>query len=129
MKRTKEKKLTDVTEALGLRVAVVVLEALVLFGAVVPGELEETFVVGSEAAFGHALGSGVAEEVQVEAGGLLLEGTEKCHAHSLLVELEGLLGVLNTDHGVVLFKGVSVRTFKFNGNYKSIGSLSTEPSR
>jgi hypothetical protein len=116
-----------VTEALGLRVAVVVLEALVLLGAVVPGELEETFVVGGEAAFGHALGAGVAEEVQVEAGGLLLDRAEKGHTHSLLVELEGLLGILDTDHGVVLFKGVSARTFVLLISYISLGSLSIEP--
>lgn len=70
------KKHTDVAESLRLVVAVVVLEALVLLGAVVPRQLEQALALGREAVGRHALVAWVAQEVQVEAGGLLLDLAE-----------------------------------------------------
>lgn len=97
-----EQQLTNVTESLRLVVAVVVLEALVLFGAIVPRQLQETLALGREAVFGNALLAGVAQKVEVEAGRLLLHLAEQRHAQRLLVELETLFCVLDADHGVVL---------------------------
>lgn len=89
-------------EALGLRVAVVILEVLVLLGTVVPREFEQALIVARELVLGEAPLARVAQEVQVELGGGLLDGAEQLHAEHLLVELERLLGVLDPDHRVVL---------------------------
>lgn len=90
------------SEPLGLRIAVVVLEVLVLLRAVIPRELQQALVVSREAVLGHALVAGVPQEVQVELGGRLLAGAEQRHAQHVLVELERLLDVLDPDHRVVL---------------------------
>lgn len=98
--------LTDVAEALRFAVAVVVRESLVLFSAIVPGQFKEAFTIAGLAFLGDALGSGIAKEVEVESCVGRLVGSEEGHAQDLLVKLEGLLRILDTDHGVVL-EGVS----------------------
>lgn len=71
--------LTDVTKALGLRVSVVVDLALLLFSAVVPGQLQHTLP------FRHGVlsillntwvRSGVSQEVEVESSVLVLNGPQ-----------------------------------------------------
>lgn len=89
-------------EALRFAVTVVVRESLVLFGAVVPGQFKETFTIAGLAFLGDTLGSGIAKEVEVESCVGRLVGSEERHAQDLLVKLEGLLRILDTDHGVVL---------------------------
>lgn len=86
-------------------VAIVVLELGVLLGAVVPRELQQALLARREPVRRHALGAGVAQEVQAEAGRRGLVGPEQRHAQHLLVELERLLGVLDADHRVVLREG------------------------
>lgn len=71
------KMLTDVAKSLGLVIAVVVLEVLVLFGAVVPGKLQETLAVSLLALLSWALFSFIAEEVQVESGSGGLAGSHE----------------------------------------------------
>lgn len=92
-------------KALRLLVAVMVPELGVLLGAVVPRELQQALLAPREPVRRHALGPGVAQEVQVEPGRLGLVGPEQRHAQHLLVELERLLGVLDADHRVVLREG------------------------
>lgn len=89
-------------EALRLVVATVVLEVLVLFGAIVPGQLQKSLAVARLAVLGQALRARVGEEVEVEAGRLRLVGPDEGHSHDVLVELERLFGVLDADHGMVL---------------------------
>lgn len=97
--------LTDVTETLGLLVAVVVAKVLVVLGSIVPGQLKKTLATGNVAlvlALGERLVPRVAQEVEVEAGVRVLKGSEKSHAENILVVREGLLGILDADHCVVL---------------------------
>lgn len=96
-------------KALGLVVAVVVLEGLVLFGAIVPGQLQETLALAllGRSVLGQALGNRVRQEVQVEAGSLGLVLADQAHAQRLLVKLERLFNVLDAKHGVVLLHSVS----------------------
>lgn len=97
-----QQKLTNVAEALGLVVAVVVLESFLLFGAVVPGELKQALAVARLLVSRQTLVGRVGEEVQVETrgGGLVL--ADQRHTKNLLIELERLFSVLDAEHGVVL---------------------------
>lgn len=92
------------SESLRLSVTVVVNLALLVLSAVVPGQLEQTFPLG-HGVLGVLLhlrvGLGVSQEVEVEAGLLVLGGTQQGHAHDLLVELQAALGRLHPEHGVV----------------------------
>lgn len=91
------------SEALWLLVAIVVAKVFVLFGAVVPRQLQQALPVRRRLALGRdALLPRVAQEVQGKAAGLALVRPEQRHAQDLLVELERLLGVLDPEHGVVL---------------------------
>lgn len=97
--------LTDVAKALGLAVTVMVLEVLFLFRAVVPCQLEETLTVSDGLvvlALREGLIARVAEEVEVEASLRVLQGAESRHAEDFLVVLQGLFGILDTKHSVVL---------------------------
>ena len=90
------------TKALRLVVAVVVLEGLVLFGAVVPGELEQTLAVARLFVARQALVGRVGEEIQIEAGSFGLVLANQGHTKSVLVKLERLFNVLDAKHGMVL---------------------------
>lgn len=71
-------------EAQGRRVTVVIRQLGLRFSAVVPGQLEQAFVEGdgggSAAAAAGRSWSGVAEEVEGEAGGAHVEGLYERHA-------------------------------------------------
>lgn len=88
------------TESLWLVIAIVVAETLILLGAVIPGQFQDTFAVSS-AVLWKALLSWVAQEVEGEAGIRVAAFAEERHAHDLLVEFERLLSILNPDHCVV----------------------------
>lgn len=90
-------KLTNVSETLGLVIAVVVAEALVLLGAVVPGQLEDTLALRLALAL---LEVAVGQEEEGEVAGLVL--ADQRHAQDVLVELERLFVVLDAEHRVVL---------------------------
>lgn len=112
-------------EALGLAVAVVVRKGFVLFGAIVPGQFKETFTIAGLAFLRHTLGSRIAKEVEVESCVGSLAGSEEGHAQDLLVKLEGLLRILDTDHGVVLIRVSNqvLQCFGYSGDsYHAIGS-------
>ncbi len=94
--------LTDMSEALRLVVTIVICEALVLLGAIIPRQLQEALLQRREPVFRHALGARVAEEIQIKPGSSLLVGAEERHAENLLIELERLFRVLDPDHRVVL---------------------------
>lgn len=70
-------------EPLGIGIAVVVGEIQVIFGAVVPGEFEQTFVArGRVITAGRGRGEfrGVAEEIEVEATGGHFKSSDVRHA-------------------------------------------------
>ncbi|KAI6769010.1 hypothetical protein HG531_010114 [Fusarium graminearum] len=93
--------LTDVTKALGLAVAIVVLEVLFLLSAVVPSQLKKTLSVGDGLvvlALGEGLVARVAKEVKVEASLGVLKGAEARHAKDFLVFKQWHIEV--TNHGV-----------------------------
>jgi hypothetical protein len=95
---------TDVSKALGLAVTVMILEVLLLFGAVVPCQLKETLTVSDGVvilALREGLIARVAEEVEVEASLRVLQGAESRHAEDFLVVLQGLFGIFDTKHSVV----------------------------
>jgi hypothetical protein len=97
--------LTDVAKALGLTVTIVVLEVLVLLGAVVPSQFEQALSVSNGIVvltLREGLVARVAKEVEVEASLGVLKGAESRHAKDFLVVLQGLLGILDAKHGVVL---------------------------
>lgn len=85
------------SKALGLVIAVVVAKALVLLGAVVPGQLEDTLALRLALAL---LEVAVGQEEEGEVAGLVL--ADQRHAQDVLVELERLFVVLDAEHRVVL---------------------------
>ena len=96
--------LTYVTKALRLRVTIVVDSALLLLRAVVPGQLKQTFPTGNGVPLSllhTGVGFGVAQEVKVKAGLLVLRGAHQGHTHHLLVEFQTGLGRLDPNHRVV----------------------------
>jgi len=91
------------TESLGLLIPIMVGKRLVLLGSVIPRQLQQTLTIGRALSLaGDTLGTGISEEVEVEFGLLVDMGAEERHAQDFLVELEGLFGVLDSEHGVVL---------------------------
>ena len=100
------------TEALGLSVAIVINRTLLLLGAVVPGQLQQTLPLGDGVLctfLDSRVGGGISQEVQVKGGILVFRHTQELHAHDLLVELEAGLGRLDADHGVVQSVASGVR--------------------
>lgn len=98
--------------SLRLIVAVVVLDAVVLLRAFIVRQFQYALAVSDWIdAISRLLGSlgPVAEEVESEASLLLLRGTLQGHAHNVLVELERLLIVLDSDHGVIHAVGGDIR--------------------
>jgi hypothetical protein len=94
-----------VAKSLRLAVTIMIVEVLILLGAIVPCQFEKTLPVGDSIlilTFRERLIARVAEEVEVEAGLRVLEGAQSKHAKNLLVVLQGLLSILDTKHGVVL---------------------------
>lgn len=92
------------TKALRLRVTIVVDSPLLLLRTIVPGQLEQTFPAGHGVPLfllHIGIGFGVAEEIKVEAGLLVLRGAHQGHAHHFLVEFQTGLGRLDPDHRVV----------------------------
>lgn len=77
--------------ALRLVVAVVVVEVGVVLGAMVVRKLQQTLALATLA--GLVL---VAQEVQREA--VVLHGVNQRHAQHVLVEIERLLRILDTNH-------------------------------
>lgn len=101
--------LTDMSKALRLVVAVVVLERGILLCAIVPGQLEKTltiscgvYAVGRLGGIRETVVARVAEKIKIELCVLVLACSEEAHTENFLVELEGLLVILDSDHGVVL---------------------------
>lgn len=107
------------TKTLRLVVAIVVGKVLIFLGAVVPSQFQETFTVAGLAVLRNALLSRVAEEVEVESCTGSLVSSEQGHAQDLLVELEGLLGILDADHGVVLVRVSTLIKLKVRVNLPS----------
>lgn len=97
---------------LRLRVAIVVHIAFLLLRAVVPGQFEDTFPLGDRVLcilLHLGVGLGVCQEVEVEAGVLVLAGAHQGHTHNLLVEFQASLGTLDPEHSVVQAVGAGVR--------------------
>lgn len=98
----------DVSKSLRFIVAVVVDFAFLCLCAVVPGQLQQPFLLSQRVDsvrgifwLGNGKVAGVSEEVQCELGLLLLRSTEESHTHDILVEFQTLLRVLDADHAVV----------------------------
>lgn len=92
------------TETLGLSVAVVVDRAFLLLGAVIPGQLEQTFPLRHSifaTLLNLGIGCGVPQEIQIEFVLWVLNGADQSHAHGFLVELQAGFGILHAQHGVV----------------------------
>lgn len=93
------------SKALRFSIAVVVAEASIVLGTVIPRKLEEAFpvrsVVGSRLVWNRVCG-GISQEVVGKLGGVILIRADQCHAHDVLVEVKRLFGVLASYHGVVL---------------------------
>lgn len=90
-------------ETLRFLVSIVVAKRLVLLSAVIPCQLEKTLAVRCHTVLArYPLAPGVAQEVQVEAMLGAPRSSEQGHAQDLLIELERLLGVFHSEHGVVL---------------------------
>lgn len=111
-------------ETLRLVISVVVREALILLGTVVPGQLEDALAVGlAITLLRQASDTGVGEEVKVEAVGLVLVLANEGHAEGLLVELEGLLDILDAEHGMVLrWSAICLDRESLRGAYHAVGS-------
>lgn len=109
-------------KALGLVVTVVVLEVGVLLSAVVPGEFKKTLAVPAVAISRNALLAGITQEVKVKATLGVFHSAEEGHAQNVLVELERLLNVLDSQHGVVHAVGADIRrgdVFSFLQGFKA----------
>jgi hypothetical protein len=89
----------DVAKALRFSIATVVFEVLVLFGAVVVCKFEDAFTIILVRGVGAV---GIGEKVEVEFIVRVLHVADQLHAHDILVEFEGNVLVLDTDHRVVL---------------------------
>jgi hypothetical protein len=92
---------SQMAKALGLGVSVVVREVSLVLGAPVVGQLEETFSVAGSGGVVHLKVLIVRKEIKSELGVLVLGSSEESHAQLFSVELNGLLGVLDSQHGVV----------------------------
>lgn len=95
-------------ETLRLVVTIVVYLTLLLFGAMVPCQLKETFLagewidaVGRILVLGNSIATGIPQEVQCEARLFVVAGPHEFHAHDVLVECERLLRILHSNHRVV----------------------------
>lgn len=95
--------LTNVTESLRVFVAIVIAKAGILLRTVVPGELEKTFAISGPPAFRrNPLCAWIAKEVKVKSGLFVFHSPHQRHPQSLLIELQGCIGRLDADHGMVL---------------------------
>lgn len=81
-------------------VAIATLIVGVVLGAVVVRELDDAFAVGPVVRMTDGFGGIVGHEVEVEFVVRELELVDLLHAEEL-VELDGFLGVLDPQHGVV----------------------------
>lgn len=89
-------------KTLWLVVAVVIGEVLILLRTVVPSEFEQAFTIGGGTISSNGLRIRVCEEVEVEFVVWILVLAHNAHAEHLLVKLERLLWILDSNHGVVL---------------------------
>jgi hypothetical protein len=85
--------LADVSEALRLVIAIVILEVWILLSAIIPSQFQETFAIscGIDAVgrwSGNGLVTRVAKKVEVEICILILAGSQQGHAENVLVKLE-----------------------------------------
>jgi hypothetical protein len=96
-----------VAKSLWLIISVVILEIRILLSTVVPCQLQKTLTLSRRVdAIGrccrNALLARVAKEVEVKLCICIFACSKQGHAEDVLVELEGLLVVFNSNHGVVL---------------------------
>lgn len=91
----------QMSETLGLGVSVVVGELSVVLSAPVVGQLKQTLTVTGSRLVVLLEVLIVRQEVESELCVLVNGGSEESHAQLLGVELNGLLGVLDSQHGVV----------------------------
>lgn len=92
------------SEALRLVVAIVVDGTFLVFRAIVVCQLQHTFPRGHRiwhVFFKRSIPARVSQEIQVKAGVFEPKGTHQLHAHAFGVELQALLDILDTQHGVV----------------------------
>jgi len=101
----------------GVRVSVRIAEILIILSTPVVGQLQNTRTVeGIGTLLGVVFGNEggtvmlvkVGEEVEGELASLILESGDEVHAKDLLIELEGGLGILDPDHGVVKLIGLDI---------------------
>ncbi len=92
-------------EALRALVAVVVAEVLGPLRPVVPGQFKEALTVAGAFPSRYALPAWVAEEVERETSSRTSASSHESHAHDILIELERLLGILDSNHCMILLLG------------------------
>jgi len=90
---------TDMAKTLRLIVAIVVLEVLILLRPIIPSQLQNTLTIRLLRVL--ALEVDIGQKVQVELRILVLTRPDERHTHDILVELQTLLRILDTDHAVV----------------------------
>lgn len=103
--------------SLWLIVTVVVLDAVVALRAVVVRQLKDALAISDRIDTVCRLLRGlrtVAEEIKSETSLLLFRSALKGHTHDVLVEVERLLSILDSDHGVVHTVCVEVRLVAFS---------------
>lgn len=93
------------TEALGRGVAVVIHGTILLLGAIIPSQFQQSLHVRGFAVRGDLC---ISQEVQIKLGIRVLDCANQGHTHRLLVEFETGLGILDTQHGVVHAVGARV---------------------
>ena len=102
----------EMAEALGLRIAVVILEICIFFTAPVVGQLQHgTLVEGPGGALAGVLRrcfpfDRAGQEVERKLHLRKIEPTQHAHAHHAGVEIKRHLGVLDPQHGVIQHKTV-----------------------
>lgn len=101
----------NVAKALRLIVAVVVLEVLLVFGAMVMSQFEQPFDLRlrTRIALARLWYSGtVAQKVQRKASARVVRGALERHAHDILIESQRPFGILDADHGVIHPRGIDI---------------------
>lgn len=74
--KTNAQILTDMSEALGLRVPIMILERLVALSPVIPRQLQQPLIISREPVLRNTLCPGVPQEIQVELRSRLFNGAE-----------------------------------------------------
>ena len=91
---------TNMTKAFArVRIAICDLEALVILGAVIVGQLQDTLTVSPVSSMGHSLGRVIGKEIQVEFRIWILDFVDLLHPKHLIV-FDGSFWILYTEHRI-----------------------------